>query len=108
MGNVTIFILLAIVSIVVLRRFLPIVASLLGIALSIGIGVWGWIAYDRGAEVALLGMPMNRTMFLGLIVVWMGLELQTLVREMRLAAARRKLEEAAARAAAEPGGPDGA
>jgi hypothetical protein len=80
----------AVLGIIVLRRFNRIAGSVLAMLIAAGIGVWGFIIYGEGGGLAFAGWELPRTVFLGIIVVWIGLEglslWQTLRRRKRPAA----------------------
>ena len=42
----------------------PLLGSAAGLLINLGIGVWGWLAYDSGRGVSFLGQAMSRTVFL--------------------------------------------
>jgi hypothetical protein len=63
----TLFIVIGVIAVIVSRRFSPILAGVLAIGLTLGIGIWGYSAYAEGAGIAfgiLLGLFGEHVEFL--------------------------------------------
>ncbi|MBI3178080.1 MAG: hypothetical protein HYZ27_00365 [Deltaproteobacteria bacterium] len=71
---VTVWIAVAIVVVLVTRRFSPLVGSALGILLTTSLLVWGIWTYGQGGGMAFAGVPIPRIVFLLLIAAWFGVE----------------------------------
>lgn len=80
-GNV--WIIVAVVAVVILRRFSRLAGSALGMLVAVAIGVWGGVTFDQGAGIALLGFPLSRPVFIGLVGVWFAIEGYGLVQALR-------------------------
>lgn len=84
-----------VVGVVVLRRFVPIFASVFAMGLIVAVAVWGFFAYAAGDAVGIAGAnwEVPEALFYGLLLVWFGLEARTLVSEIRMRDLSKKLEE---------------
>ncbi len=80
-GNVIIII--AVIGVIVIRRFSPIVGGGLGMAVAIGITAWGVITFGKGDGMALLGFPLHLPIFLVLVGGWFLVEAYGTVRAIR-------------------------
>jgi hypothetical protein len=74
-----------IILVIVVRRFNRIVASCLGVLLSIGIGVWGHLEYAKGPGhgVSLGPIGLSEPVFLLLVAVWLGIETYSLAQAIK-------------------------
>lgn len=84
-----------VVTIIALRRVVPIFASMVGMALIVAVLIWGYFAYAAGHAIGILGptWELPAPLFFGLLLLWFGLEARTLVSEIRMRDLSRKLQE---------------
>ncbi len=74
----TLYLATALLVIVVLRRFLPIAAAILGILVSIGVGAWGLQTHAQGGGMAFLGKKVPLTAFFVFVILLFVFELLNL------------------------------
>ena len=81
----------AVLAVIVLRRVNRVIGSFFAILLAVGVGVWGLVIYRTGGGLAFAGMRLPRSVFFGIVVLWLVLEAlalwQTLARRKREASA---------------------
>ncbi len=70
----TLYIAIALLAVVVVRQFSHLIAAGLGIAIALGVGVWGLIYYQRGDALTFLGVSVPLTAFFLFIAVLIALE----------------------------------
>ncbi len=80
---VTVWIAVAIVVVLVTRRFSPIAGSVLGMLLTVTLFTWGLWTYDQGGGMAFAGVPIPRIVFLLLIAAWFAVEVFALRQNLR-------------------------
>ncbi|MEZ4272527.1 MAG: hypothetical protein R3C68_14195 [Myxococcota bacterium] len=64
-SSLSTWIIVGVVGVIVVRRFAPRVASLLGMLVMGAIAVWGYGVYEQGGVVGILRYPLTRPMFFG-------------------------------------------
>lgn len=74
---------LAVVAVLVVRRFSRTAGGLMGVAAAIGVGVWGEQVYSAGGTLGFAGTPLSREIFLLFPALWLLLELFNLWRLRR-------------------------
>ena len=74
----TLYIALALIVVVVLRRFAPVPASIGGIGVALGVGAWGAYTYQRGIGMTFLGSALPPTVFFVAVAVLLGFEVLNL------------------------------
>ncbi len=65
----TLYIALALLVVVVTRQLAPRAAAVLGMAVAVGIGVWGLVTYQHGGGMAFLGARIPPLAFFAFVVV---------------------------------------
>ncbi len=70
----TLFIALGLFAVLILRRFIPLTASMLGMALTLAIGLWGTHGFQQGTPPAIAGTPLSKTAFYTFLVVLFAFE----------------------------------
>ncbi len=70
----TFFIAIALLAVVVTRRFAPRAASVLGMLVAVGVGVWGVVTYTRGGGMAFLGVRIPPAAFFGFVALLLAFE----------------------------------
>ncbi len=82
----TIWIALAIVIVVVARRFSPIAGAALAASLSIALGVWGYFVYfvPPVGNVAFAGFPLKPPAFYALVALWFSFEMYGLYKVLKM------------------------
>jgi TRAP-type C4-dicarboxylate transport system permease small subunit len=85
----TVWLALAVVAIIVLRRYARIAGSCLAIAVILAVLGWGYWTYAHGGAIAFAGVMISPKVFYGLVAVWFALETYSLVLHVRLR--RRRL-----------------
>lgn len=68
------YIILAIIAIIILRRISAMAGAAMGILVAVGVGIFGWGQYGAGNGMRFGTFALDRGVFLGLIVLWLGFE----------------------------------
>lgn len=61
----------------------PLLGSAAGLLINLGIGVWGWLAYESGRGVSFLGQAMSLTAFLVLIAALSAYNIWQMIRALK-------------------------
>ncbi len=80
----SVYIIIAIIAVMVLRRISPKAGALLGVLVGIAVGVWGFGVYEKGATMNFAGFSLTKEIFLGLIILWVGMEGLSLKRALKV------------------------
>lgn len=89
----TFLIAIALLLVVVTRRFAPITASLLGIAVAAAIGVWGTLTFRQGGGMSFAGTPIPKAVFFGFVLLLIAFEALNLALSLRRRRRLRHREE---------------
>lgn len=77
--------------VIIVRRLIsPLVGGILGMLTAVGVAVWGWRAFDEGAGMALVGVEINRPIFLALVGMWFVFEAIGVWRTWKVRSSARK------------------
>jgi hypothetical protein len=103
MNPFTMMILVGVMAVIITRRFQPLLAGAIGLALTVAIAVWGLKTYAGGGGLAFGTMPVSREFFLVAVAFWAGMEIWSLRRILR--ARKEAKAEAQAEAQAQAAAP---
>ncbi len=81
---ISIILAVAVLGVIVLRRFNRVLGSVLAILLASGIGIWGFLIYRDGGQIAFAGQALPAAVFAGIIGVWVVLEGISLTQALRV------------------------
>lgn len=70
----TLYIAVALLTVVVLRKFIPVSASILGISISLAIATWGIVIYSQGGGMSFFGAQLSPVAFFCFVGVLTGFE----------------------------------
>jgi len=89
----TFWIAAAVVIIMVVRRFSPIIAAIFGLALAAALAAWGHLTIAKGAGIAFAGFHLSEPAFFVLVAVWVAIEMYALTTALRQRRLRRQADE---------------
>ena len=78
-----IWIALAIVAVIVLRRFSAIAGSALGLTVAAAVGMWGFVVYSGGGKMVFLFGSVPPAGFYAAIAVWLAVEAYSLTKAVQ-------------------------
>lgn len=81
-------VLIAIIGQSIISRANRMAGAIAGFVLTTGILIWGIGLYSAGSGIALIGIPLSKTVFLLVCAVWYGFNVKSFMAARRIAAAR--------------------
>ena len=98
----TLWIAVAIIAVIIIRRFSRLIGSSLGLAVSLVLAGWGYWIYHQGGGIAFAGFRLSEAIFYAFVGLWVALELFELSRSLRRRRTRRQLPPTDTDADADP------